>query len=112
MDYQAALLNPIYMTVGVACTLTIGANSHDVTALDKTVGTLLTFTNGGIETVVPAAVVRMRELAALGIAPDDVDGATLALNGLTWTVNAHEMKPSPKGEADGEVYLLLKKKRV
>ncbi|MBR0876884.1 hypothetical protein JQ608_06670 [Bradyrhizobium liaoningense] len=112
MDYQAAMLNPIYVTVGVPCVLSIGSVDHDLTALDKTVGTLFTFTNGGVETVVPAAVVRMRELAALGVLPADVDGATLALNGSMWTVNTHEMKPSPKGEADGEVYLLLKKKRA
>ncbi|WP_027521758.1 hypothetical protein [Bradyrhizobium sp. Ec3.3] len=112
MDYQAALLDPIYITVGVPSTLTIGSVDHGVTALDKTAGVALSVNGGEVDTVVPAAFVRMRELAALGIAADDVDDAILSINGGTWVVESHRMKPSPKGEADGEVYLLLKKKRA
>ncbi|MCK1668625.1 hypothetical protein [Bradyrhizobium sp. 153] len=112
MDYQAALLDPIYITVGVPCTLTIGAVDRPVIALDKTAGFALPVGNGEVQTVAPAAVVRMRELAALGVAPDDVDDAALSINGGVWVVVSHQMKPSPKGEADGEVILLLKKKRA
>ena len=108
MDYQATLYGPVYDVLGVPALLRLaGGAAFAVTSLDKTAGVAV----GGavdVQTVVPAAVVRVTELAAKGVTPAQVDDGQITLNGVTWVIEAHKPAPSPNGEADGEVYLLLK----
>lgn len=106
MDYQALLYGPVYMSVGVACVLTVGGVNHNVTVLDKTSG-IEVGDKSGVVTVEPACIVRAAELAARGIAPAALVGAVADFNGLRWKVRVPKAKPSPKGEADGEYYLIL-----
>jgi hypothetical protein len=107
MDYQSLLYNPNYLIFGVEGTLTLPGTDGDVivlAAIDKTSGVEV----GGsadVQTILPAAVVRASELSSISLT--DLEDATLVLNSKTWVVKSHMLKPSPKGEADGEVYLIL-----
>lgn len=109
MDYQALLYDPIYARLGVAATLTPvePGLSVSLTVVDKTAGIEVTLGDAAIQSVKPAAAVRMVELADNDLEPEDVDGGTIAFNGKTWTVQGFMLKPSPKGENDGEVLLFL-----
>jgi hypothetical protein len=114
MDYQAALLDPIYNTVGVPAVLTLfdGQEFTDLTVLDKSAG--VDNGDGGVtvQTMVPAAVIRASELVANSIERTQLQNAVLEMNSTTWTVTSFKPKPSPKGELDGEVILFLKAKRT
>ncbi len=120
IDWRAQLFDVSYSTFGVPATLTtVDAFSADVTVIDKTEASATEPGSIGqglgmltIETVKPLALVRAYELAAKGVDKDVVDGATIAFNGKTWTVNAHGSRPAPTGEADGEIALFLILKRV
>lgn len=106
IDYAADLYDPIFATLGVPAVLTMPdttGEALDLIVIDKTAGTNV----GTVEmpTVLPAAAVRAIDLA--GIDLEDVENATLALNGRTWRVKSYRLAPSPKGEADGQVYLVL-----
>lgn len=117
MDYASLLYDPVYSVLGVPATLTLeDERTFSVTVLDKTAGVEV----GGfqdnrerasyatVQTVLPAAVVRASEFAGIDLA--DLEDAALAFNGKTWRVKSYQPKPSPKGEADGELYLLLSEK--
>lgn len=79
-----------------------------ISAIDKTSGVQVASARDvEVQSVKPAAVIRASELAAAGWAVADLDGTTLALNGKTWTIEAHRMQPGPDGEAAGEILLLL-----
>lgn len=116
MDYQSLLYDPAYELFGVAAELTppgwtAGA---DLTVLDKSAGVVVSGGDGAaaagyeIDAVRPAAIVRAVELSASGIvAGDDLDGAALTMNGRTWRIEAHMPKPSPLGEGDGEILMIL-----
>jgi hypothetical protein len=108
VDYQALLYGPAYGVLGVAAVLHMGDPLGDVpiTAIDKTAGLALNQAVD-VQTVLPAATVRAPDLAAAGIALEDLDGKILTLNGKDWRVASLHPKPSPNGEGDGEIYLIL-----
>lgn len=106
-DYQAQLYDPVYAVLGVDATLTPdGGTAIGIVAIDKSAGVALPG-DSEVETLVPAAVVRMAELAGNEVTAADTKGAALVMNGKNWTVDACRPKPSPNGEADGELYLIL-----
>jgi hypothetical protein len=108
VDYQVLLYNPIYLVLGVPAVIHMGTPLGDieVTVVDKTVGVTL---NQGpdLQTEVPAAAVRAAEIVAAGIQLDELDGKLLRMNGVDWRISSLYRKPSPLGESDGEIYLLL-----
>lgn len=109
MDYTAVLLDPIYDGLGVAASLTpnrAGAAPAPVTVLDKT-ATIEVSEQFDIHTVRPAATVRVRDLTDAGVAVGEVDGGTLEFNGRVWRIDSHRMKPTPDGEASGEMLMWL-----
>ena len=116
MDYQATLYGPVYAQLGVSATLTLegGGTPFPFVVLDKTSGVDISFGGGegGVQTIAPAAVVRVPELRESGIKPNDLVEAVLAMNGYTWRVKSFKLRPSPNGEDDGEAYLLLVQKRA
>lgn len=98
-----------YPVFGEDATLTLddtAGTSADLTAIDETAGVEV-LENASISTIRPAATVRAAELAEKGIAVADLPGATLSLNGKAWGVVTHQYLPSPKGEAPGEIRLIL-----
>lgn len=114
IDWKTLLYAPNYSILGVPAVLTLegtDGETIELTAIDKTSPVTL----GGrrerssfaveIDTVEPAATVRVTELA--GRSPAELRGASLAMNGKTWIVRSHLMEPAPTGEADGEIRLIL-----
>ncbi|AEH88194.1 hypothetical protein [Mesorhizobium opportunistum] len=89
----------------------IGADGGPLQAIDKTSG--MAVGGGGrfasaIETVEPVAILRAPDLA--GIDLENLRGATLRFNDKDWNVRNHALKTSPRGEAYGEVLLMLTEK--
>lgn len=112
MDYGSLLYGPIYDTLGVAATITLADTAGTeiaITAIEKTVGEAIAL--GGDDLVLQgikgAAAVRMSDLAAGSVARADMKGSSLTLNGKTWKIHSTLPKPSPMGEFDGELYLML-----
>jgi hypothetical protein len=99
---------PVFGELGVAATLTVGTSEFGLTVIDET--RRKTQTSSGVETrsVGPAAMVRMTELTANGLAPKDYVGAAITFNGRNWMVRSHEPQGSPNGEDVGLVRLFLK----
>ncbi len=107
LELRDLLFGPQYATWGVPATLTVNGTDFAIQAIDQTVGVVLPGALAEIETVRPVASILAGDLADLAIGPDDVDGGTIALNAKTWRINTHRMMPTPAGEADGEIWLLL-----
>jgi hypothetical protein len=109
-DYDAMRLGPIYSTLGAAVTVTLNDSDMtevSLTVIDKTSGVPVQLGDMEAHTVRPAAAVRMTQLTASGLTPASLDDATLSLDGTTWRVRGHMLRPGIGGESKGEVYLLL-----
>ncbi len=112
IDFSAILYGPVHAVLRVPVTLTLAGTSAEVEtyALDKTTGVELAMGGGpDVQTVKPAAVMRAADLTDLEIAFEDLPDATLEMTGSTWRVQSYVVRPSPNGESDGEVYLILQK---
>lgn len=106
LSMDEMVYGPLYDVLGVPAVLTPnGGIATDVSAIDKTRGAEITDLNIDVMSVRPVAALRASELAAEGVALDDLDDGTITLNGTTWTIDAHLEKPSISG--DGEVWLIL-----
>lgn len=108
MDYAALLYGPIYDQFGVSAQLTPSGSTSavPVVAIDKTKGVDV---SGAMDiwSLRPAAIVRMQDLTDQGVTLSEIDGARIGFNGKSWLIDSHYMKPSPHGEASGEVMLFL-----
>ena len=103
------LHGPHYAAWGVVALLQLDTGTYDdLVMIDMTAGVSLPGPID-IQTVRPAALVLAGELDDRGILPSQLDGGSLALNGKSWKIIAHQMKPSPNGDLDGEIALLLEK---
>jgi hypothetical protein len=109
MDFAALLYNPVYRALGVPAVLDMGTDGEaNLTVIDKTAGVSLDF--GGdvaVNTVKPACVVRTSDLAEQSVDVLALKGNTITFNGGTWRIEGRVMKPGPRGETEGEVYLIL-----
>jgi hypothetical protein len=104
MDYQANLFDPIYTTLGVAGVIN---GVEGFTVLDKTAGLEWGVKGPDVQTISCAAVVRAKELASLGVALGELENGSLEMNGTAWNIESYKYKPSPKGQGDGEIVLVL-----
>ncbi len=112
MTDWVAHYDAIYDALGVPATLTLtdtDGTSAELTVIDKTVGVEVGFNDVGVATIAPAADVRMSELAEKSLLAALFEGAALTMNGKDWTVESHEYRPAPTGEAGGELRLVLVK---
>lgn len=114
MDYQANLYDPIYTTLGVPATLSGMATGETLTVIEDTVSDEQDFgdSRGGyvsqhVQTIKPAAFVRAVELAEKGVSLSSLRGQSITYNGATRRIEYYKIVPSPKGEADGQVCLVL-----
>lgn len=109
IDYQATLYDPIYAAIGVDATLTPAVGDPVViVVIDKSAGVEIpTKADSEMQTMLPAAIVRMVEITAAGLSRAAVKDAALLMNGKNWVVDSSLPKPSPAGELDGELYLIL-----
>jgi hypothetical protein len=107
IDWQTHY-DPIYNTLGVPATLaSAGGQSATVTAVDRTSGVSIPDPRTQIETVRPVARVRARELEQAGILVSDLPEGNITFNGQAWRIKTYQPMPSPAGEADGEIMLIL-----
>ncbi|TIL34316.1 hypothetical protein [Mesorhizobium sp.] len=107
IDFDALLFGPVYTVLGETARLTVKDGfPQDLSAIDETAGVEV-LDGPSISTIRPAATVRSSELAEKGIAVADLPGAALTLNGKDWTVVAHQYLPTPKGETQAEIRLIL-----
>lgn len=107
IDYQSLLYGPAHYIIGVDAVLVFEATDAEpitLTVIDKTSG-IDTSREVDVQTIEPACVARMSEMA--GVDLDDLRGSAITFNGKTWHIGSHRLRPSPKGEADGEIYLIL-----
>lgn len=108
MTWTETNLDPIYAVLGVDVTLTPPAGSATgLVAMDKSAGEAIERGDGAFPVLVPAARLRMAELIAAGLTRENLDEGVLVMNGKTWTIESHQPLPSPLGEDDGEVVLVL-----
>lgn len=110
MDWQGLLYDPNYDVLGVEAVLTPRGLPalEPITVLDKTSGVEVVEAGSTVQTVKPAAVIRIRELEERGLTDLDLlDNSEIVLNGMIYTGISYLKRPSPKGELDGEVYLFL-----
>jgi hypothetical protein len=100
-DYAAILFNPIYTIQGVPAALLLadGRVIDGITALDKTAGIDVGGGDVQVQTIAPAACVRVGELTDKGVALDDLIRARLLMSGNEWKVMTHRPKPSANRRA-------------
>lgn len=60
-----------------------------------------------VDTIKPVAAVRLAVLVAGGLSTADLPGARLDINGAAWRVESFVLDPTPNGEGDAEVTLIL-----
>ncbi|RWD05497.1 MAG: hypothetical protein EOS57_25650 [Mesorhizobium sp.] len=109
VDFNTLLFDPVYTVLGEAATLTLddtAGTTADLSAIDETAGVEV-LEGPSIATIRPAATVRTSELAEKGIAVADLANAALTLNGKDWTVISHHYLPTPKGEVQAQIRLIL-----
>lgn len=114
MDWQSLLYGPVYTILGETAVLTVDALSDPVSltyAVDKTAGIEISANNDraelSIQTLTPAVAVRMADITDAGLTRANLEGGTIAINGATWRIESSRPRPSPQGEAEGELLLLL-----
>ncbi len=109
LDYDSLLYRANHDLLGdAAAVLTVGVTPHTLTVVDKTIGIEVGDSRDlQVQTIKPAAVLRAADFFGKGLARADLNGSRLTLNGKCWTIESHFMQPSPGGEADGEIMLLL-----
>lgn len=112
-SYTTQLLDPIYIALGVPINFALADDTlMTLVGIDKSGGVEVASSSVDIPTVKPACVIRMADLLEAGKAPEDLIDAILSLNGVSWQVVTYFPKPSPLGEADGELYIILEEAPV
>lgn len=116
IDYQALLLDPIYATIGVPAAITLDDSAETVvsglTVIDKTSGVTLGDHDAQVDTLEPACCIRHAELTSNGLAPVDLEDATIEFNGSRWKIKSFPKRPVPSGSRQGEVLLILANETV
>lgn len=107
MDYGQLLYAPLYATLGVDAVIRgVYFESVPIRAMDMTSGIEIG-DHVGVKSIQPAAVVLATSITENGLSREDIEGASLELAAKLWRVKATMPKPSPVGEALGEIYLIL-----
>ena len=107
MEMFAANLDAIYATLGVEASLEVASATYSITVIDKSQGVLIEDHKAGIATMIPGAVVRVSELTENALARSDCRQAILTMNDKFWRVENTKPLPTPRGESEGELLLLL-----
>lgn len=106
MNFSRVLYGPAYATFGVIAKLNIAGNERNIRTRDLTSGFVIPGTVD-VETELPMAAFRAVDFEALGISISLLDGSSLLLNDVAWNIASHRILPSPNGDKDGEIYLIL-----
>lgn len=103
-------LDAIYTVLSVEAVFSL-APEEVVDVIDKTDGIDLSAGNGDVSvpTLMPALAVRISSLTEAGITRDQLDGTFVTFNGQRWKIYNSEPRPTPAGEAAGELFVLVRK---
>src|SRR5687767_10670285 len=107
LNFDDELFGPIHddLAVDVVVTPITSAGAATVPMIEDTVGMDVEMAGGTIvSTVRPAATVRMAVLTAAGLTRSDMKGAALQMSGRTYRVESSEPRPTPNGDADGQLF--------
>lgn len=104
IDWQVQLYDPAFTTLGTEARLASGST---FTVIDRTAGVNVPDGRTQVDTVRPACDVRAAELAASAITVSDLPEDQITFNGQTWRIKSYIPLPSPAGESDGLVRLIL-----
>jgi hypothetical protein len=109
VDYQVNLYDPVWKVLGTAATIAPddSPGGIDCTVIDRTSGVTVFEGRAAVETVRPAADIRVQELIDGGLSRNGLAGASVTFNSRTWRVKATLPVPSPLGEDDGILRLIL-----
>lgn len=109
ISYDDLLYGPAHAILGVDAVLTPNATIGPVelVVIDKTSGVPVEGDSVGtdLQTIRPAAVVRRALLTDVPLS--ELEGGIIVFNSKTWRIESYGLRPSPGGEADGEVWLFL-----
>jgi hypothetical protein len=109
VDFQTLLYDPNYLIFGVEATITPrdSVTPHSVTVIDKTQGVEVVAGDSDMQTIRPAARVRMQNITAAGLTRAMLRRASFVMNGKNWRIESSQPLASPNGENEGELMLLL-----
>lgn len=111
LNYTALSLGPIYSLIGVTTQFALNNDEIiELVALDKTSGVpTLDSSSPHVDTATirPCCIIRMSDLIDLNLQPSDLMEAVLEMNGTSWIVKSYFPRPSPGGQNDGELYIIL-----
>lgn len=108
LNYTAVMYRPTYLRLGVPVTITLAdLTALSFTGLDKTGGVRVTDDHLSLQQITPACNIMAADLFGAGKLPEDLEGASLTMSGNEWRIQNAFVKPSPNGEQDGEVSLIL-----
>ena len=109
VDWDAELFSKVHAEFGVTLVFTTqDVGTVTLTGLDKSAGIAVSHPGDiSIQSLTPACVVRVAALTEAGATAADLEDAELSMNGKNWTVKAARPRPSPTGEANGELYCFL-----
>lgn len=107
--FQNLLYNPLYesMICSDATLFSAAGLNVSLRVFDATTGLPIPDARTQVETVRPVCFVRTAELTQKNVAIADLPESLITFNGNTWRIKANRAVPSPAGEADGEVMLIL-----
>jgi len=107
IDIQSLVFGPVYSAWGVGATITpVDGSPVSVRVIDRTAGVDVAG-NADVPTIRPAALVRVSELTAAGLTRSGIRRAEVVMNGTAWRVERTELRPTHRGEADGELLMVL-----
>lgn len=120
IDYAGMLYGPIYDSEGVDAAITLadtGGTQIPLRALYQPSGAEVGGDRINVGTVKNSAAILLPELTEAGYAADDLKDAEITFtfdDGSTeaWAIKSWVPAPSPNGEANGELRLILTKPRA
>lgn len=105
----ARILNARYAAFGVTAKFKSPSTGRPTALrmIDLTKGVTVGQDFAQVPTVSPVATVRMEDLAALGIAAEDMVGVLIILNGVEWQFRSYAPHPGSFGTELGQIYFML-----
>lgn len=119
INYDKVLQTPLYAVLSTDATITSSVNPSlgelAIKVVDKTRGVSLVNDydrdrdrqHTAIETVAPAAFLRVTELEAAGWTRSDLRRGTITMNGKSYRIESAKPQSTVSGEGQGELMLIL-----
>lgn len=107
-NFSTLLYAPLYAAFAVDAQIAPSTTGTwaEIRAIDKTKGVEIS-PSAELNTIRPAAEIRVPELLDIGISRTDLRRGHLLMNARLWRIEDFIAKPAPTGEDDGELRLFL-----